>query len=113
VGEKMTEYRVIDFDDETDEYVVVYTHEDQENRIIVPAVIEDDGETVDVVASKDAIQKAIREVIKPVVKTVKRFGRDLVGTTDTLQQNPGGDESGLLDPDDFIAAVASDAVNAD
>ena len=109
----MTEYRVIDFDDATDEYTVVYAHEDQENRIIVPAVIEDDGETVDVVASKDAIQKAIREALTPVTRVVKRFGRDLVGTTDSLQQNPGGDEAGLLDPDDFIAVVASDALNAD
>lgn len=109
----MTEYRVIDFDDATDEYTVVYTHDGQQKRVLVAAVIEDDGETVDVVASKDAIQKAIREDVKPVTKTIKRFGRDLVGTTDTLQQNLGGDEAGLLDPDDFIAAVASDALNAD
>jgi len=109
----MTEYRIVDFDDGTDEYVVVYTHDGEQARIVVPAVIEADGETVDVVASKDAIQKAIREAITPVTRTVKRFGRDLVGTTDSLQQNPGGDESGLLDPDDFIAAVASDALNAD
>jgi hypothetical protein len=113
VGEEMTEYRIVDFDDETDEYVVVYTHNDQQKRILVAAVIEDDGETVDVVASKDAIQKAIREELTPATRIVKRFGRDLVGTTDSLQQNPGGDESGLLDPDDFIAAVASDALNAD
>jgi len=85
----MTEYRVIDFDDATDDYMVVYTHDGEQARIIVPAVIEDDGETVDVVASKDAIQKAIREAITPVTRTVKRFGRDLV------------------------AVVASDALNAD
>ncbi len=109
----MTEYRIVDFDDSTDEYTVVYTHDTEQVRIVVPAVIEDDGETVDVVASKDAIQKAIREDLKPVTKTIKRFGRDLVGTTDSLQQNPGGDEAGLLDPDDFISAVASDALNAD
>ena len=104
----MTEYRIVDFDDETDEYVVVYTHDDQQNRILVPAVIEDDGETVDVVASKDAIQKAIREVVKPVVKTVKRFGRDLVGTTDTLQQNSGGEEAGMYDPDSLIESLKSE-----
>ncbi|MGA0425913.1 MAG: hypothetical protein ACO3OM_07265 [Alphaproteobacteria bacterium] len=104
----MTEYRVIDFDDATDEYTVVYTHEDQENRIIVPAVIEDDGETVDVVASKDAIQKAIREAITPVTRTVKRFGKDLVGTTDSLQQNPGGEEAGMYDPDSLIESLKSE-----
>lgn len=101
----MTEYRVIDFDDATDEYMVVYTHEDKEDRIVVPAVIEDDGETVDVVASKDAIQKAIREAITPVTRTVKRFGRDLVGTTDSLQQNPGGEEAGMYDPDSLIETL--------
>ena len=36
VGEKMTEYRVIDFDDATDEYTVVYTHEDQEDGLLFP-----------------------------------------------------------------------------
>lgn len=101
----MTEYRVIDFDDATDEYTVVYTHNEEQARIVVPAVIEDDGETVDVVASKDAIQKAIREALTPVTRTVKRFGRDLVGTTDSLQQNPGGDEAGMYDPDALIKSL--------
>lgn len=101
----MTEYRIVDFDDGTDEYVVVYTHNDQQNRIFVAAVIEDDGETVDVVASKDAIQKAIREELTLATRVVKRFGRDLVGTTDSLQQNPGGEEAGMYDPDSLIETL--------
>jgi len=102
VGEEMTEYRIVDFDDATDEYTVVYTHDGEQARIVVPAVIEADGETVDVVASKDAIQKAIREDVKPVTKTIKRFGRDLIGTTDSLQQHPSGEEAGMYDPDALI-----------
>ena len=98
----MTEYRVIDFDDAADEYTVVYTNNGEQARIIVPAVIEDDGETVDVVASKDAIQKAIREALTPVTRTVKRFARDLIGTTDSLQQHPSGEEAGMYDPDALI-----------
>ena len=53
--EEMTEYRIADFDDETDS-VVAYTH-DNKKRILVAAVIEDDGETVDVVASKTLFKK--------------------------------------------------------
>ena len=45
---------------------------------------------------------------KAVVKTVKRFGRDLVGTTDTLQQNPGGDEAGMYDPDALVQSLKSE-----
>lgn len=101
----MTEYRIIDFDDATDEYTVVYTHDGQQKRILVAAVIEDDGETVDVVGSKDAIQKAIREELTPATGVVKRFGRDLVGTTDSLQQNPGGEEAGMYDPDSLIETL--------
>lgn len=67
MGEEMTEYRVIDFDDSLQEHVVTFQHEGEGVVLSVPAVFEDDGETVDVESSNERIEDAIKQFIEPLV----------------------------------------------
>lgn len=61
----MTDYTIVHFDDSLQEHVVVFQHDGESVKLSVPAVFEDDGETVDVESSNERIEHAITAFIQP------------------------------------------------
>ena len=98
-----TSYRVLEFDRKTNEFCVVFTNNNVESRIFVPAVLSSDKTTVLAEKSKAAISKAIETVVSQAsAPTVTGF-ESLIGETyETTAYDPAQTTSGVpTDPDEL------------
>lgn len=71
-------YTIVDYDNDLDEFLVVYTHADEQHRILVPPVVEEGA--INEQSTKNAIAAAIRERHAPPPSTPTGVS-SLVGST--------------------------------
>ena len=94
MGEKMSEdnYRIVEFDDGVDEYIVEYFVNSSKKHLRVPPVL-DSQRNVDRELTKIAIQRAIRDEQARVKKTAAVGANLLVGLSDSIDDSAIEDDS--------------------
>ena len=94
MGEKMSEnnYRIVEFDDGVDEYLVEYVVNGQKKTVMVAPVMNSQRQ-VDAGLTKLAIQRAVREQQEAVRRVAVSGARDLVGLSEAIDDDAIGDTS--------------------
>lgn len=85
-------YRIVEFDDGVDEYLVEYVVNGQKKTVMVAPVMNSQRQ-VDAELTKLAIQRAVRQQQEVVRKVAVSGARDLVGLSEAIDDGAVEDES--------------------
>lgn len=102
MGEEMSKnYRIVEFDDGTDEYIVEFTIDGTTRTMLVAPVLQADGVTIDQDMTRAKIQREVSSYT-PQQKQPLRNPRDLIGTSEDVLED---DSSQGFDSDAFVNSL--------